>query len=203
MISIINYGLGNLGSIVNMLKKVGFESRIISKPEDLNEATKIILPGVGSFDTGMNNLIYGGWIDILNKKVLEDKIPVLGICLGMQLMCNCSEEGTIPGLGWFNADVKKFKSDDYGFKIPHIGWNTIEQKKSSILFDEIFFERRYYFVHSYYVLAHNLDDILATTEYGLIYSSALQRNNLFGVQFHPEKSHKYGTSLLYNFAKIS
>jgi glutamine amidotransferase len=203
MISVINYGLGNLGSIVNMLKKAGFDSTIISTPEDLNEATKIVLPGVGSFDTGMNNLICGGWIEVLNKKVLEDRIPVLGICLGMQLMCKRSEEGKMPGLGWFTADVKKFKSNDMSFKIPQIGWNTIEPKKNSFLFNDDFVERRYYFVHSYYVETDNTDDILATTKYGLTYTSALQRNNLLGVQFHPEKSHKYGTSLLYNFANMS
>ena len=125
MISIINYGMGNLGSIQNMLKKIGVESKIITSPKVLEKASKIILPGVGSCDTGMRNLIEGGWIELLNKKVIIEKTPILGICLGMQLMCNGSEEGELPGLGWFDAEVKKFISEDKSFKIPHMGWNIV------------------------------------------------------------------------------
>jgi glutamine amidotransferase len=203
MISIINYGMGNLGSIQNMLKKIGVESKIITKPEELENASKIILPGVGSFDTGMRNLIEGGWLDLLNRKVIIEKTPILGICLGMQLMCNGSEEGELPGLGWFDADVRKFISEEKSFKIPHMGWNIVKPIKESSLFNDNFEVRRYYFVHSYFVQSNNKSDVLANTCYGFDFVSAFERDNLIGVQFHPEKSHKFGLSLLKNFTTLN
>ena len=201
MIHIINYGLGNLGSIQNMLKKTGHSSKIVSNPDELGSATKIILPGVGSFDTGIRNLSDGNWLNILNEKVLVERIPVLGICLGLQLMCKTSEEGRLEGLGWFDAHVKKFEFTDMQYKVPHIGWNNAYQKKTSKLFNDHVEKRRYYFVHSFYVEASLEEDTLTETDYGFRYASALEKENMIGVQFHPEKSHIFGLSMLKNFAE--
>lgn len=201
MISIINYGLGNLGSIKNMLKKIGFDSIIINSPEELKQATKIILPGVGSFDTGMKNLLEGGWIKPLNDKVLIDKTPVLGICLGMQLMCRGSEEGSLEGLNWIEADVKKFKFEDKSIKVPHMGWNFCFPEKDSKLLNDTLTDRRYYFVHSYFVSNDNEQDTLFKSNYGINFTSAFEKNNIIGMQFHPEKSHKFGLSILKNFVE--
>lgn len=201
MISIINYGLGNLGSIRNMFKKIGYESKIIESPEELESATKIILPGVGSFDTGMKNLYEGKWIDSLNKRVLLDKVPTLGICLGMQLMCRNSEEGKMEGLSWMAGDAKKFKFEDNSLKVPHMGWNECIAMKDSNLTNDDFTERRFYFVHSYYVDVDSSADILFETQYGRKFTSAFEKDNIIGMQFHPEKSHKFGLSILKNFAE--
>jgi len=204
MISIINYGMGNLGSIQNMLKKVGVTSKIISSPEECVDATKIILPGVGHFEEGMRVLKENNWIDILNSKVLKDKTPVLGICLGMQLMTSDSEEGNCVGLNWINAHVKKFQFADSGMKIPHMGWNEIIPKLTSPLFDkfETMEDIRFYHVHSYYVELENAELEISSTNYGHPFASGFQNDNIYGVQFHPEKSHKYGMKMLANFANI-
>ncbi|RZL50379.1 MAG: imidazole glycerol phosphate synthase subunit HisH [Pedobacter sp.] len=199
MIHIIDYGLGNLGSIKNMLKKIGYDSTIIANPDDLKKSTKIILPGVGAFDTGIKNLTDGGWIEPLSKKVLVEKVPTLGICLGMQLMCKNSEEGVLPGLAWVNAEVKKFNFESTSLKIPHMGWNDVFSAKNSKLTQDDFTERRFYFVHSYYVTVANQDQVLFSTNYGSQFNSAFEKDNIIGVQFHPEKSHKFGLSLLKNF----
>lgn len=201
MISIINYGLGNLGSICNMFKKIGHESQIINHPDELDNATKIILPGVGSYDTGMKNLHEGNWIEPLNKRVLIDKVPTLGICLGMQLMCRSSEEGIIGGLGWIEADTTKFVFENSSLKIPHMGWNECKIKKSSKLIKPSSECPRFYFVHSYYVKVDNSSDILFETQYGFNFTSAFERDNIIGMQFHPEKSHKFGLTILKNFAE--
>lgn len=201
MISIINYGLGNLGSIQNMFKKIGFESIIINSPLELDKSTKIILPGVGSFDTGMRNLIDGGWIYKLNEAVLVQKVPVLGICLGMQLMCQSSEEGELEGLKWIDADVKKFKFENNELKVPHMGWNFCNSLKDSKLLKDDLINRRYYFVHSYYVDNNLKEDVLLETSYGINFASSFERNNIIGMQFHPEKSHKFGLTILKNFAE--
>lgn len=198
-IVIINYGMGNLGSIANIIKKIGYESLITSNIEKIKNAKKLILPGVGSFDSGMKNINEFGLVEVLNKKVLEDKIPILGICLGMQLMTNMSEEGSLNGLGWIDAQAKKFVSTE--LKIPHMGWNVVKHNKESDLFSEVETEKRYYFVHSYYINCKNSNDILTTTIHGDEFVSAFERDNIFGVQFHPEKSHKFGMSLLENFIK--
>lgn len=199
MIHIIDYGLGNLGSIKNMLKKIGYDSTIIANPDDLKKSTKIILPGVGAFDTGIKNLTDRGWIEPLSKKVLVEKVPTLGICLGMQLMCKNSEEGILPGLAWVNAEVKKFNFESTSLKIPHMGWNDVFSAKNSKLTQDDFTERRFYFVHSYYVTVANQDQVLFSTNYGSQFNSAFEKDNIIGVQFHPEKSHKFGLSLLKNF----
>lgn len=199
MITIIDYGVGNLGSISNMLNKIGHKCIITSDQGKINSAEKLILPGVGSFDKCMQNLQESKLINTLNQRVLIDKIPILGICVGMQLMTNHSEEGKIKGLNWVDAQVIKFKSDE--LKVPHMGWNIINHTKKSILFTELTSEKRFYFVHSYYVSCNNKSDILTTTPYCTNFVSSFEKNNIFGVQFHPEKSHKFGMHLIENFAK--
>ena len=199
MITIIDYGLGNLESIVNMLKKLGHTSKISQNKEDLLNATKLILPGVGSFDTGMNNLNEREYTEVLHKKVIEDKISVLGICLGMQLLANSSEEGIQRGLGWVNARSVKFKNNS--LKVPHMGWNNIKLLKQSNLFDPEHKFRKYYFVHSYHMICEEDKDVLATFEYGNNFTAMVEKNNIYGAQFHPEKSHKYGMEILNQFVK--
>jgi glutamine amidotransferase len=202
MITIIDYKTGNLGSIQNILKKIGESSIITSDSKIISEATKIILPGVGSFDTGMKNLKELDLIDILNSKVLVERIPVLGICLGMQLLSEKSEEGALSGLGWIGGEVKRFifhNTNEY--KIPHMGWNFVNIKKESRLFSDILDDPRFYFVHSYYFNPANSKDILTSTEYEIEFTSAIEDGNILGVQFHPEKSHKFGLKLLRNFVE--
>ena len=201
MIQIIDYGLGNTGSIYNMLKKIGIKSEIIDNPIKLNDGSKYILPGVGSFDNGMELLKKNNWIGKLNELIIIKKNPILGICLGMQLMTKSSEEGIIPGLSWIDADVKKFSFKDNNLKIPHMGWNNINPKKSK-LFYELNDQSRFYHVHSYYVLLNDNSTEIASTKYGKEFSSAFNKENIYGVQFHPEKSHKHGMQLLSNFSKI-
>jgi glutamine amidotransferase len=199
MITIIDYGMGNLGSIANMIKKAGHSSIITSDLEQIKRATKLILPGVGSFDNGIKNLENSKMLAILNQKVLVEKIPILGICLGMQLMTNSSEEGTLTGLRWINAQTKKFTSDS--LKIPHMGWNTIKHQKRSRLFKEMESEQRFYFVHSYFVSCDEKEDILTITNYAHDFVSSFEKGNIIGVQFHPEKSHKFGMNLIKQFAE--
>lgn len=200
MITIVNYGLGNLGSIRNMLKRIGSDSVISSDPSDLEKATKIILPGVGAFDTGMNHLRDNGWLELLNKRVLVDRLPVLGICLGMQLMAKSSEEGIAKGLGWVDAQVVKFTSSV--LRVPHMGWNVARPEKGNSIFASEEPELRFYFVHSYYMRLNAQRDLLASTNYGIEFASAFQVDNIIGVQFHPEKSHQFGMRLLQNFVKL-
>jgi glutamine amidotransferase len=200
MITIIDYKTGNLGSIQNILKRIGEDSVITSDKDIIEKATKIILPGVGAFDTGMRNLLELDLVDILNKKVITEKIPVLGICLGMQLMSNGSEEGSLPGLGWIDAETLRFKfRDTVEYKIPHMGWNFIRQHKDSKLFTDMYSDARFYFVHSYFFRANIEKDILLSTTYEIEFTSGVEKGNILGVQFHPEKSHKFGMKLLKNF----
>jgi glutamine amidotransferase len=200
--TIINYNLGNPKSIKNMLAYLGIESRISAHHEDIASADRLILPGVGHFQHGMEQLEQLGLIDILKQEVLENKKPILGICLGMQLLTKHSEEGNLAGLGFIDAQTKKFELKDVTLKVPHMGWNTVEFKKKSIINSGVSMIPRYYFVHSYFVDCANLDDILCTTQYGPEFVSGFQRQNIFGLQFHPEKSHKFGMELLANFCKI-
>jgi len=204
MIAIVDYGCGNLGSIKNMLKKIGHDSLITSDVELIAKAEKIILPGVGSFDTGITSLRDSGLFALINEKATVQKIPVLGICLGMQLMTKGSEEGKLQGLGWFDAEAKKFPGlvDGEKFKIPNMGWNYVRASEGSRLFKDMYAEPKFYFVHSYYISCNNPADIAATAHYGIEYTCAFEHGNLFGVQFHPEKSHKYGMKLLTNFASL-
>lgn len=205
MIAIVDYGMGNLGSILNMCRKVGVRAKITKKIHDIQHADKLILPGVGAFDTGMKNITSLGLLPILQQKALKEKIPVLGICLGMQLYCKTSQEGNRSGLGWIDGEVTRFDftKDNIQLKIPHMGWNTLRLQKKNTLFNKMGNDSRFYFVHSYHVLCRNSADILTLTEYGYPFVSSLHRDNLYGVQFHPEKSHKFGMDLLYNFSLIS
>jgi len=200
IITIIDYNLGNLGSIQNLIKKAGYESIITNDKKDILAADKLILPGVGSFDKGMANLTNLELICPLTQKVLIDKTPILGVCLGMQLFCNNSSEGVSPGLKWINAEVIKFQSSN--LKIPHMGWNTIIIKKESSILKNLDNNSRFYFVHSYYLHCFNPSDILTTTIYGPEFVSAVQNNNIYGCQFHPEKSHRYGLQLIKNFIEL-
>lgn len=204
MITIIDYGMGNLGSIKNMLKKIGFDATISSNIKLIKDAKKLILPGIGAFDAGMKNLDGLGLIPVLNNIVLNNKIPILGICLGMQLLTKSSEEGNIRGLGWIDAQTVRFKFDEKNndLKVPHMGWNTVQLNKESPLFEEMFAEPRFYFVHSYHVICNNEQDILTTTHHGYKFASSIQKDNIMGVQFHPEKSHKFGMKLLKNFVEL-
>jgi len=204
MISIVNYGMGNLGSIQNMLKKLNVKSSIINSPEECADARKLILPGVGHFEEGMRVLNENGWISVLNQKVLEEKVPVLGICLGMQLMAKYSEEGNCNGLGWIDANVKRFQFDDNRMKVPHMGWNEVIPSLGSPLFNNFdsLDEIRFYHVHSYYIELESPVLEIAKTTYGISFTSGFQKNNIYGVQFHPEKSHKFGMKMLSNFAAI-
>ena len=199
-VGIINCQLGNIGSIVKRVK--GHTITIIDEPQKLKQVDKLILPGVGHFQHGMEQLEKLGLVDILNKAVLEKKTPILGICLGMQLLTKHSEEGNLDGLGFIDARTKKFQQQDKTLKIPHMGWNTVSFLKKSEITNEISEYPRYYFVHSYFVECTHDKDVLGTTDYGQTFVSAFQQNNIFGLQFHPEKSHKYGMELLANFCKI-
>jgi len=200
-IVIIDYGLGNLGSIKNMLKKVGSESTISSSISDIEEAEKLILPGVGSFDQGMKNLRASGFLPALEERVNQKRTPILGICLGMQLFARKSEEGESKGLGWIDAEVVRFKFDDKerNLKIPHMGWNLVKICQRNPLFEEMYAEPRFYFVHSYHVACRNGEEVLTRTLYGYEFASSIKKENIYGVQFHPEKSHKFGMKLLDNF----
>ena len=203
MIVIIDYGTGNLGSIKNMLKKLGYDSKITCDSSEIEKSTKLILPGVGAFDYGMNQLNKTGIIQLLNKKVIEDGIPILGICLGAQLMCKSSEEGEIQGLGWIDAKVKKFPLSSNGNKytVPHLGWDEVTFNKKSWISAQLRDEARFYFVHSYFIECKNQEDVLCSNSYSVEYHSAFERQNIIGVQFHPEKSHKFGFQLLKNFVE--
>lgn len=201
MITIIDYGMGNLGSIKNMLKKIGVNAIITNNISLIKNSTKIILPGVGSFNRAMENIKSLGLFEILNEKAIVDKIPILGICLGMQLLANRSEEGVMLGLGCIEGEVKRFNIDRF-LKVPHMGWNTVRQQIPHPLFEGMYENPRFYFVHSYHFQPTSSNDILTYTNYGGEFVSAVCKNNIMGVQFHPEKSHKFGMKLLDNFSKI-
>ncbi|MCK5116389.1 MAG: imidazole glycerol phosphate synthase subunit HisH [Candidatus Aegiribacteria sp.] len=204
MVVIINYGMGNLGSIQNMLKHVGVESTISDNITDIENADKLVLSGVGAFDSGMKNISDLGFISVLNSKVLDDKTPILGICLGMQLFAQSSEEGKLSGLGWINADTVRFSFADEScnLKIPHMGWNHANVQRDSELIKDVSEDSRFYFVHSYHLDCRELENVICTTHYGYDFPSVVEKENIFGVQFHPEKSHKFGMKLLSNFAQI-
>lgn len=200
-ITIVDYGVGNLASIANILKKVGVSAEISNDISVISKAKKLILPGVGSFDYGISSLRSLGLDEVLNEKVLVLKTPILGLCLGFQLMTNGSEEGAMSGLGWFNAKCSKFKFNDLNYKIPHMGWNVVKNKKENPLTANLN-AMKFYFVHSYHITNEQPEDVILSVNYGYEFTCGMQKQNIFGVQFHPEKSHKYGMQLFRNFAAI-
>tara|TARA_B100001057_G_scaffold107645_1_gene105266 strand:- start:101 stop:709 length:609 start_codon:yes stop_codon:yes gene_type:complete len=202
MIHIVDYGMGNLGSMMNMFKRVGTDVTVESNPSLLASAEKLILPGVGSFDAAMTRINQSvGLRDLLERKANMEKIPILGVCLGMQLLTNSSEEGKLPGLGWIKAKTLCFPYKD-GLKVPHMGWNTASPVKKSPLTVDVCQEPRYYFVHSFRVHAEVPEQSIMKTNYGGEFDSAIAKENIYGVQFHPEKSHRFGMQILRNFSDL-
>lgn len=201
MVGIIDYGLGNLGSIQNMIKAIGEKSVISSKPEELDKCDRYILPGVGAFDAGMSKLNESGLVDYIKSKATNEKRPILGICLGMQLLGRRSEEGNLPGLGLIPFDNIRFRLDDTDLKIPHMGWDIVDFKQDNSLLTGLTGTQRYYFVHSYHAKCDSEENVLMTCDYGYEFAASVVKENIMGVQFHPEKSHDFGMALLRNFIK--
>ena len=204
MITIVDYGVGNIKSFVNVYNRLNIPVKIAKNSSDLEDAHRLILPGVGHFENAMSELIKSGMREKLDELVLVKKIPVIGICVGMQMMGNYSEEGTSEGLKWIDASVKKLDETKINqiTRLPHMGWNDVYSTKPHILFEGLEKEALFYFLHSYYFECNNKSNILAKTEYGDSFACAVFNENIYGIQFHPEKSHKYGEILLNNFSKI-
>jgi glutamine amidotransferase len=204
MITIIDYGLGNVLAFANIYKRLNVPVAVAKNVSDLGRATKLILPGVGAFDHAMSLLQGSGMREALDELVLVRAIPVLGVCVGMQILAAKSEEGQLPGLGWIEGDVRKFDvaSAEQTVRLPHMGWNDVNPASPSALFAGLESDARFYFLHSYYFRCARDENILARAEYGSVFCCAVQSNGIFGVQFHPEKSHRYGTRLLKNFAEL-
>lgn len=206
MTVIIDYGMGNLGSIQNMLKRIGAPATVTSDAEVIRQAERLILPGVGSFDHGMRNIEALGLRPVLDELVLERQTPVLGICLGMQLLSRRSEEGQLPGLGWLDAETVRFQLNGShpGLKVPHMGWNTVTPTHTDGLFRNLTDDdTRFYFVHSYHVVCNQDADVLGQARHGISFTASVQHGHILGTQFHPEKSHRYGMRLLQNFVSRS
>lgn len=202
MITVIDFGMGNVGSVVNMLKRVGVESRLSCAETDILSANQLILPGVGAFGKGMENLRRKGLIEVLEEAVFNRGKPILGICLGMQLLLKSSSEAPGPGLGWIDGEVVRFSPDESEkLRVPHMGWSTIRTQPGSTLFAGLAAESRFYFVHSYHAVCRCAGDVAAYASYGIDFVAAIERRNIFGVQFHPEKSHRFGADLLRRFAE--
>lgn len=200
---IIDYGMGNLHSVKKKLQRIGVNAEISNNPSEIIGASKLFLPGVGHFTRAIQNLKALHLYEALNEAVLVKKTPILGICLGLQLMAKHSEEGSVEGFGWFDAEVVHFDiQDQLKHKVPHMGWNSVKTLKQSTIFDGIPKNQEFYFVHSYHIKSNKEEDVLATTDYEYNFVSALEKENIFGVQFHPEKSHDIGEKLLSNFLKL-
>ena len=204
MIAIIDYGLGNVKAIANVYKYLDIQITVAKKANDLKKAEKVILPGVGAFDHSMKLLEKSGMRQFLDEMVLHRHVPVLGICVGMQMLAGSSEEGNLPGLGWVDGKVKRFAPSSLKnhMRLPHMGWNNIKPLKSNGLLRGFDLDARFYFLHSYFFQSHRKEDIIAVTDYDGEFASAVNFGNIFGVQFHPEKSHQWGIRLLENFAKV-
>jgi glutamine amidotransferase len=203
MIAIIDYNMGNLRSVNKAFKRIGIDAVVTSNITKLRSADRLVLPGVGHFERGMKELKDRGLLDLINEQVFEKSKPILGICLGMQLMTQSSEEGNVNGLQLINAETIKFDLSDQGLKVPHIGWNTISANPNSKLLEGLSSEAFYYFVHSYYVRSQDVKLTCSITNYGHDVVSCFEKDNVFGVQFHPEKSHRQGLDLLKNFATLN
>jgi len=204
MIAIVDYGLGNIAAFATVYNKANIKVSIARTAGDLKGASKLILPGVGHFDHAMRLLQQSGMRGSLDEMVLQDKVPVIGICVGMQMLARSSEEGDLPGLGWIDADVRAFKSSDAtkNISVPHMGWNDVKPLSVSRLFDELQTGAKFYFLHSYFMSCDRREDVLAICNYGADFTCAVQSSNIYGVQFHPEKSHSFGNRLLRNFAGL-
>ncbi|HEY1018697.1 MAG TPA: imidazole glycerol phosphate synthase subunit HisH [Sediminibacterium sp.] len=204
MIGIVNYGSGNIYAISNIYKRLNIDHFISDDTKELRKASHLILPGVGAFDETMRILYNTGLKTFLDEMVLGEKKPIMGICVGMQLLAEGSEEGILEGFGWIKGTVKKIDASKLKEKpyLPHLGWNTVELKYQHPIFTDIEHDRGFYFLHSYYYDCHSTDDILGTTDYGNAFSSAVHHQNVFGMQFHPEKSHQNGINIFRNFSNI-
>jgi len=204
MIGILNYGLGNIKAFENIYRKLHIPVKVLNSKDDFDGITKLILPGVGAFDHAMTTFNQSGLREISEKMILEEKMPVIGICVGMQMLAASSDEGKLPGLGWIKGKVHRFDESKINFAthLPHMGWNDVKVKPDSPIFVEFPTNPKFYFLHSYYFECDNASDIIATSEYGIEFTCAVNHENVFGVQFHPEKSHEYGIKLLENFSKI-
>jgi glutamine amidotransferase len=204
MITIIDYGVGNINAFVHIFKQLGISVSKATSSDHIKEATKLILPGVGSFDDAMQRLNDSGMRDALQDAVTVDKIPLIGICVGMQMLADRSDEGVMPGLGWISGEVKKFDPSTINHitKFPHMGWNDVKPVRENPLFSGLETGARFYFLHSYYYQCKHEEDVLATSAYGLQFASAINHNHIYGIQCHPEKSHHFGIQLLQNFANL-
>ncbi|MBP6755877.1 MAG: imidazole glycerol phosphate synthase subunit HisH [Bacteroidia bacterium] len=204
MITLIDYGVGNIYAFQNVYKRLDIQTKIAKTTQDLEDAEKLILPGVGAFDYAMNQLNKSGMRQKLDELVLDKKIPVIGICVGMQMMGNRSDEGSMEGLKWIDADIVKFDENliKHRTKLPHMGWNDVKPIKDHPLFKGLEDNAIFYFLHSFYFKCNNLEDSIALSDYGISFTSATNYKNVYGIQFHPEKSHQYGEKLLHNFAKL-
>jgi glutamine amidotransferase len=204
MIGIIDYGLGNIKAFENIFRKLNIPVKILNKSVDFKDVTKLILPGVGAFDHAMNTFNKSGMREIAEDMVLNQKVPVIGICVGMQMLAHSSDEGKLKGLGWIEGEVKKFDESKISFSthLPHMGWNDIKVTKENRVFFDFPSDPKFYFLHSYYFFCNDEKDSIATSEYGVEFTCAVNNNSVFGVQFHPEKSHNYGIKLLENFSKL-
>ena len=200
-ILIIDYGMGNIGSLRNMFRRIGVETDVAEDPASIARARKLLLPGVGAFDAAMAGINARGLAELICKRALVDGVPTLGVCLGMQLLTDGSDEGKLPGLGLIPARTRRFPRDS-GLKVPHMGWNVVERAASSPLTDHLPAESRFYFVHSYAVAVEDQRHSILKAEYGIRFDAAIQRDNIFGAQFHPEKSHRFGMALLKAFADL-
>jgi glutamine amidotransferase len=204
MITIVDYGVGNICAFQNVYKRLNIATRVAKSVHDLKDVSKLILPGVGSFDFAMDQLNASGMREKLDDLVMVEKLPVIGICVGMQMMGNYSEEGNREGLKWIDSEILRFdeKLINHRVKLPHMGWNDVTPINNHRLFYKLEQEAIFYFLHSYYIKCNNREESIAFSNYGLTFSAAVNKNNIYGVQFHPEKSHIYGEQLLLNFAKL-
>lgn len=202
-VGIVDLGFSNAGSVLNMFRQCEVDPVVLTQPDDLLDFSRIVLAGVGAFDSGMSRIIGDGWLEPLNQVRSSENSRILGICLGMQLMTNCSEEGSIPGLGWIDAEVKRLSPDEEsGLRVPHMGWNYIDVQRPNPYLGGSDDGERFYFVHSYHVVCNDPDDCVATASHGQSVTAAISHDNLFGVQFHPEKSHRFGLRFFNRFVSL-